>query len=170
MSSTRSQSEERYTISEGGHSYRDKDRDSGDKKEKRSFWGGRDKEREKEREREVMFQRERDRGGERVGDRLVERERDRGREIGRESDGVTNLTRMIGEWKLCPSLCDCHSSPILPGYLTGTAAEDWPLLMDVCDRASASEANAKAAVRALRSEFKYGRQSHLSPSFLSLSL
>lgn len=152
MSSTRSQSEERYTISESGHS-----RDSGEKKEKRSFWGGRD-------------QRERDRGGEKVVDRLVERERDRGREILRESDGVSKLTRMIGEWKLCPSLCDCHSSPILPGYLTGTAAEDWPLLMDVCDRASASEANAKAAVRALRSEFKYGRQFHLSPSFLTLSL
>lgn len=102
MTSNRSHSEERYTISESGHSLRDRDRDSGEKKEKRSFWGVRDKEREKEkeREREVFLQREKDRAGERTGDRLGERERDRGREIWREDDGATKLTHMIGEWKL----------------------------------------------------------------------
>ena len=68
------------------------------------------------------------------------------------------------------SLCRRHSIPILTGYLTATAAEDWALLMDVCDRASASEANAKAAVRALRSEFKYCSHFHLSLNVLSPSL
>ncbi|TEB17476.1 hypothetical protein FA13DRAFT_1804322 [Coprinellus micaceus] len=42
------------------------------------------------------------------------------------------------------------------GYLTATASEDFALVYDVCDRASANEANAKEAVRALRREFKYG--------------
>jgi hypothetical protein len=40
------------------------------------------------------------------------------------------------------------------GYLTATASEDFALVYDVCDRASANEANAKEAVRALRREFK----------------
>ncbi|KAK7029778.1 hypothetical protein R3P38DRAFT_2439536, partial [Favolaschia claudopus] len=42
------------------------------------------------------------------------------------------------------------------GFLTATASEDWTLVLDVCDHASSSEANAKEAVRALRREFKYG--------------
>ncbi|KAK7027599.1 hypothetical protein R3P38DRAFT_2526314, partial [Favolaschia claudopus] len=43
------------------------------------------------------------------------------------------------------------------GYITDTASEDWSLILDVCDLASSSEANAKEAVRALRCEFKYGK-------------
>ncbi|KAJ3753166.1 hypothetical protein EV360DRAFT_53908 [Lentinula raphanica] len=42
------------------------------------------------------------------------------------------------------------------GYLTATASEDWTLVLEVCDRASSNEANAKEAVKALRREFKYG--------------
>ncbi|KAM6493422.1 hypothetical protein JOM56_011556 [Amanita muscaria] len=42
------------------------------------------------------------------------------------------------------------------GYLTATASEDWMLVLEVCDRASNNETNAKEAVRALRREFKYG--------------
>ncbi|KAJ4484361.1 hypothetical protein C8J55DRAFT_510397 [Lentinula edodes] len=42
------------------------------------------------------------------------------------------------------------------GYLTATASEDWALVLEVCDRASYNEANAKEAVKALRREFKYG--------------
>ncbi|KAJ7724674.1 hypothetical protein B0H14DRAFT_3003639 [Mycena olivaceomarginata] len=42
------------------------------------------------------------------------------------------------------------------GFLTTTASEDWTLVLDVCDHASATDANAKEAVRALRREFKYG--------------
>jgi len=42
------------------------------------------------------------------------------------------------------------------GYLTATASEDWALVLEVCDRASANEASAKEAVRALKREFKYG--------------
>lgn len=38
--------------------------------------------------------------------------------------------------------------------MTATASEDWSLVLEVCDRASASEANAKEAVKALRREFK----------------
>ena len=49
------------------------------------------------------------------------------------------------------------------GFLTATASEDWALVLDVCERASASEANAKEAIRALRREFKYGQpQAQLS--------
>ena len=117
LASNRSQSEERYTISDSGHSYRDRDRDSGEKKEKRSFWGVRDKEREKEKE---MLQREKDRAGERTGDRLGERERDRGREIWREDDGATKLTHMIGEWELyiesVSSSLNPYSGRLLNGY------------------------------------------------------
>ncbi|KAJ7202381.1 hypothetical protein GGX14DRAFT_370494, partial [Mycena pura] len=41
-------------------------------------------------------------------------------------------------------------------FLTATASEDWTLVLDICDRASANDANAMEAVRALRREFKYG--------------
>ncbi|KAL1747805.1 hypothetical protein HDZ31DRAFT_80224 [Schizophyllum fasciatum] len=60
---------------------------------------------------------------------------DRIKEARREDDG--ELTRMIG-------------------YLTATSSEDWALVLEVCERASASDALAKEAVRALRREFKYG--------------
>ncbi|KAJ7141849.1 hypothetical protein C8R43DRAFT_1016600 [Mycena crocata] len=62
------------------------------------------------------------------------RERERGRE---RRDEENELTRKIG-------------------FLTATASEDWTLVLDVCDHASANESNAKEAVRALRREFKYG--------------
>ncbi|KAG6867788.1 hypothetical protein C0995_004571, partial [Termitomyces sp. Mi166 len=42
------------------------------------------------------------------------------------------------------------------GYLTATASEDWNLVLEVTERASMSESNAKDAARALRREFKYG--------------
>ncbi|KAF9256314.1 kinase-like protein [Marasmius fiardii PR-910] len=45
----------------------------------------------------------------------------------------------------------------LIGFLTATASEDWALVLDVCERASANEANAKEAVRALMVEFKHGQ-------------
>ena len=37
-------------------------------------------------------------------------------------------------------------------HLTATENEDWALVLVVCERASASEANAKEAVKALRWE------------------
>ncbi|KAG5651828.1 hypothetical protein H0H81_007260 [Sphagnurus paluster] len=72
-----------------------------------------------------------------------EKEKDRERDIKERAsrdhprDEPAELTRMIG-------------------YLTATSSEDWSIVMDVCERASANEANAKEAVRALRREFKYG--------------
>ncbi|KXN86675.1 TOM1-like protein 2 [Leucoagaricus sp. SymC.cos] len=66
--------------------------------------------------------------------------RDRGRDLprgGGVDEGAAELTKMIG-------------------YLTATASEDWALVLDVCDRVSANETNAKEAVKALRREFKYG--------------
>jgi hypothetical protein len=50
----------------------------------------------------------------------------------------------------------CVHAYLLPisGYLTATASEDWVLVLEVCERASANEVNAKEAVRALRREFK----------------
>lgn len=66
----------------------------------------------------------------------------RGRERERDQDKKPDeeLTKMIG-------------------YLTATGSEDWTLLLEVCDRASASESNAKEAVRAIRKEFRYGEPS-----------
>jgi hypothetical protein len=40
------------------------------------------------------------------------------------------------------------------GYLTATSSEDWAVVLEVCERASATEANAKEASKALRKEFK----------------
>jgi hypothetical protein len=40
------------------------------------------------------------------------------------------------------------------GFLIATASEDRNLVLEVCDRASASEANAKEAVKALRQVFR----------------
>ncbi|KAL0061686.1 hypothetical protein AAF712_011494 [Marasmius tenuissimus] len=55
----------------------------------------------------------------------------------------------------------------LIGFLTATSSEDWVLVLDVCERASASDSNAKEAVRALRREFKYGApQAQLSAARL----
>ncbi|KAJ7656692.1 hypothetical protein B0H17DRAFT_1337923 [Mycena rosella] len=90
------------------------------------FWG---RDREKDRDRD----RDRDRAGE-LEREARERDRDRGRE---RRDEENELTRKIG-------------------FLTATASEDWTLVLDVCDHASANESNAKEAVRALRREFKYG--------------
>ncbi|KAL0570080.1 hypothetical protein V5O48_011874 [Marasmius crinis-equi] len=53
------------------------------------------------------------------------------------------------------------------GFLTATASENWALVLDVCERASASDASAKEAIRALRREFKYGQpQAQLSAARL----
>ncbi|KAJ8083227.1 Rho guanine nucleotide exchange factor [Marasmius tenuissimus] len=55
----------------------------------------------------------------------------------------------------------------LIGFLTATSSEDWALVLDVCERASASDSNAKEAVRTLRNEFKYGQpQAQLSAARL----
>jgi hypothetical protein len=40
------------------------------------------------------------------------------------------------------------------GHLTATENEDWSVVLELCEMASASEANAKEAVKALRLEFK----------------
>ncbi|KAK0200973.1 hypothetical protein DFS33DRAFT_1092493 [Desarmillaria ectypa] len=45
------------------------------------------------------------------------------------------------------------------GFLTATASEDWSMVLEVCERSSVSDTNAKEAVRALRREFKYGEPS-----------
>ncbi|KAH9988894.1 hypothetical protein BJV77DRAFT_1019728 [Russula vinacea] len=51
------------------------------------------------------------------------------RDIRDKEDGQQDLTRMIG-------------------YLTATSSEDWAVVLDVCERASATEANAKEAAKA----------------------
>lgn len=80
-------------------------------------------------------------------DRLKDRDRPRDRD--RPDDDVTaELTKMIG-------------------YLTATASEDWNIVLEVCERASANEANAKEASRALRREFKFaGPKSQLAAARL----
>lgn len=127
---SRSNSEDYVSVeryTQSDHGHRDFNRDHHvEKKEKRSFWN-RDKDKEKEKEKD----REREKARERDG------RGDYGRDSRRDEETQPELTRMIG-------------------YLTATASEDWGLVLEVCDRASANEANAKEAVRALRREFKYG--------------
>ncbi|KAH7100447.1 hypothetical protein BKA62DRAFT_706314 [Auriculariales sp. MPI-PUGE-AT-0066] len=41
------------------------------------------------------------------------------------------------------------------GFLTGTASEDWAVILEICERAYSNEANAREATKALRREFKY---------------
>lgn len=102
-----------------------------DKKERRGFWE-RANERNKEREREKEKQREKER---------------------KEDQDQNELTRMIGAL-----YCRCHSvierTECLVGYLTATSSEDWSLVLEVCERASINETNAKEAMKALRKEFK----------------
>jgi hypothetical protein len=112
-------------------------RDS-EKKEKKGFlWSGKEKAKEKEREKE----RERPR----------ERERDRDRE--RTDD---ELTRMIGASSTLSIMMEHSSICRRAGYSTASSVEDWALALEICERASANEANAKEAATALRREFKYG--------------
>ncbi|KAJ7888132.1 hypothetical protein B0H14DRAFT_3856133 [Mycena olivaceomarginata] len=93
---------------------------------------GQEQDRDREREWAEMEARERE---------AREREHhERGRE---RRDEENELTRKIGA---------CLSIDFLPA----TASEDWTLVLDACNHASATEANAKEAVRALRREFKYG--------------
>lgn len=40
------------------------------------------------------------------------------------------------------------------GFLTATASDDWTLVLELCERASASESAAKEAAKALKQEFK----------------
>ncbi|KAJ7673151.1 hypothetical protein DFH06DRAFT_1319349 [Mycena polygramma] len=82
---------------------------------------------------------EKDRDRERAEQERKARDREQHHQRGREGrpDEGNELTRKIG-------------------FLTATASEDWTLVLDVCDHASATEANAKEAVHALRREFKYG--------------
>ncbi|KZT03333.1 uncharacterized protein LAESUDRAFT_684169 [Laetiporus sulphureus 93-53] len=69
--------------------------------------------------------------------RFWERSKDKDKERGsKQEDAHAELTRMIG-------------------YLTATASEDWSLVLEVCERASANESSAKEAAKALRREFKY---------------
>ena len=86
MSRPQSEDRERYPISENGHSnhsHRDI-REASEKKEKRGFWSGRDKDREKEKEKEREQHHNRD------------SQKDRARDLRRDDDGQGDLTRMIG--------------------------------------------------------------------------
>jgi hypothetical protein len=122
-------------------------RDRAEKKERKSFWDGiiRDRDRDKDKDKERGRDKERE-----TREKEKERERDKeGRDrIWREEDSSSELTRMIG-------------------YLTATSSEDWTLVLEVCERASATEANAKEAMKALRREFKYAEpKSQLSAARL----
>ena len=66
-------------------------------------------------------------------------------------EGPQDLMRMIGI-KPCPPARSL--SLFFQGYLTAISCEDRAVLIEVCDRASATKANAKEATKALRREFK----------------
>lgn len=120
-------------------------RDRAEKKERKSFWDGIIKDRDRDRDKERGRDKERE-----TREKEKEREKDKdGRErLWREDDIPSELTRMIG-------------------YLTATSSEDWALVLEVCERASATEANAKEVMKALRREFKYAEpKSQLSAARL----
>ena len=126
--------------SEDHHTYNEPVRIERDKKERKGFWDGMLRDREKEK-----WKADKDRDRERF-----ERVRDKDR---REDDlSTAELTRMIG--KPPPAFNVPNTERLPPGYLTATASEDWSIVLEVCERSSASEANAKEATRALRREFK----------------
>ncbi|KAH9922326.1 uncharacterized protein BXZ73DRAFT_104144 [Epithele typhae] len=107
-------------------------REDKEKREKRPFW---ERSNNKERDREKDRAREHERERQHLYTREKERERDR------REDGVpAELTRLLG-------------------YLFATSSEDWSLVLEVCDRVSTSEENAKEAAKALRREFKGGEPS-----------
>lgn len=81
-----------------------------------------------------------------------ERDRDR-RDIHPREEGQQDLTRMIGIRLWFPADL-CRLLLFLLGYLTATSSEDWAVVLEVCERASANETNAKEAAKALRREFK----------------
>lgn len=94
ISRPQSEDRERYAVSENGHSnqsHRDI-REAAEKKEKRGFWGGRDKDREKEKERDRDREKERERESQHNRDSY----KDRLRDLRRDDDGQGDLTRMIG--------------------------------------------------------------------------
>jgi hypothetical protein len=75
----------------------------------------------------------------------------------RDRDGdQQDLLRVIGissSWPdSLPPIIPDFSLPL--GYLTATACEDWEVVVEVCERASANQANAKEAAKALRREIK----------------
>ena len=63
------------------------------------------------------------------------------------------LESLVGH--CCASPHSIRSAAVFSlGYLSATAAQDWPLLLEVSERASATAA-AREAVRSLRREFKF---------------
>jgi len=151
-SGARSYTDERHThsqvsISESGHGPIHVE-----KEKRRGFWNVRDKEKEREKERE----REREREIQLKRERQERDHRDnRGKEpLRREDESQGELTRMIGRSLSGFSSQHRKCNFFWTGYLTATASQDWALMLEVCERASATEANAKEAVRALRREFK----------------
>jgi hypothetical protein len=71
----------------------------------------------------------------------------------REDD---ELTRMIGASSTLSIMMEHSSICRRAGYSTASSVEDWALALEICERASANETNAKEAATALRREFKYG--------------
>ncbi|KAG2081427.1 hypothetical protein BD769DRAFT_1784146 [Suillus cothurnatus] len=72
-----------------------------------------------------------------VIDSETEQENEGRERLSREEDDPSELARLIE-------------------YLTAISSEDWTLVLEVCERASATEANAKEAMKSLRREFQYG--------------
>ena len=71
-----------------------------------------------------------------------------------EVEDRAELSRMIGVY--LKHRCfdnDLQVTWWRKAHLTATENEDWALVLDMCERASASEANAREAVKALRMEF-----------------
>lgn len=137
---SKSHSEERfYTGSENGHYNQQQSftpsagnaPPAAERKEKRGFWGS---SRDRDRDRRDHQQPQPYEYSQQPGPRVPA-----STEVPRQSaESERTLTSMIG-------------------YLAATNSEDWSVVLEVCDRASLNESNAKEAVKALRSEFKYGQ-------------
>jgi hypothetical protein len=83
--------------------------------------------------------------------------------VQRDYEPEAELINMIGNLVICSFSQVRTYKTMFLAYLTDTGSEDWDILLEVCERASATEAGAKEALRALRREFKY------DPLYLSVS-
>ncbi|KAF5386369.1 hypothetical protein D9757_006625 [Collybiopsis confluens] len=55
-----------------------------------------------------------------------------------------------------PESTEAGDLTMMIGHLITTASEDWNLMLELCEKVSANEANAREAAAALRKGFKYG--------------
>ncbi|KAF8183889.1 hypothetical protein K438DRAFT_1134098 [Mycena galopus ATCC 62051] len=83
-------------------------------------------------------------------DKDKENERERADRVARDVREAHELEQLRGQWD------EENELTRKIGFLTATASENWTLMLDVCNHASATEAYAEEAVNALWGDLKHG--------------